>query len=396
MRKLYIFLLLLFFCFVGMIPAYSQKSAVMKKIAKTAVVGSAKTSAKTAGKAIAKDAGKEIAEQYTKRMIRKEVLETAEKSGSKTLASLWIAQTRKQLKNLSTDFSKSFGPHSVRSKAYKTRLKYSRRGGGRTYTLAQKRVQSKTLYTGISKVVKRYEGKEVLTFLEKNNKEVAQQIKNMMKKGGPFEHPDYHKFICEVSENGDIIVRNSHPDALSSAIRVKGNTITAYSGGTKKCGASNMFLDKPLPNKKYVVDDGKYVFSTDAKGRTSSVVAKYDKAVTDVKPPLDAGRRKMGVLDKGGNTKTHDAGHITQHNQGGINESINLVPMNNSWQRSGGEWRMFEEQEEKIIADAVSKGKKVTSSRKLIYSGESQIPSHIEVKVLVDGKPMIDRKLVCP
>lgn len=112
-------------------PAYSQKSAVMKKMVKTAAVGGAKTSAKSAGKAVAKDAGKEIAEQYTKRMIRKEVLETAEKSGSKTLASHWIAQTRKQLKNLSADFSKTFGPHSARSKAYKTRLKHSRKGSGK-------------------------------------------------------------------------------------------------------------------------------------------------------------------------------------------------------------------------------------------------------------------------
>lgn len=396
MRKLFIFLLLLSFCFGRMTPAYSQKSAVMKKIAKTAVVGSAKTSAKTAGKAVAKDAGKEIAEQYTKRMIRKEVLETAEKKGSKTLAAHWISQTRKQLKNQTVDFSKSFGSHSARSKAYKTRLKYSRKGSGKPYTLAQKRVQSKTLYAGAGKIVKRYEGNEVLTFLEKNNKEVAQQIKNLMKKGGPFEHPDYHKFICEVGENGDLIVRNSHPDALSSAIKVKGNTITAYSGGTKKCGASNMFLDKPLPNKKYVVDDGKYVFSTDAKGRTSAVVAKYDKAVTDVKPPLDNGRRKMGVLDKGGNTKTHDAGHITQHNQGGINESINLVPMNNSWQRSGGAWREFEVEEEKIIAEAMKSGKIVTSIRELVYSGDSQIPSSIIVKVMVDGKSKIAKTLVCP
>lgn len=257
-------------------------------------------------------------------------------------------------------------------------------------------IESKALRTGVGKIISRHEGKDVIIFLEKNNPGLAKQLKNMMKEGGPFHHPDYQNFICEVGEHGDLIIRNPHPDALSSAIRVKGNTITAYSGGTKKCGASNMFLDKPLPNKKYVVDDGKYVFSTDAKGRTSSVVAKYDESVTDIKPPLDDGRRKMGVLDKGGNTKIHDAGHITQHNQGGINESINLVPMNNSWQRSGGAWREFEVDEEKIIAEAIRNGKTVTSTRQLVYSGDSQIPSSIIVKVMVDGKSKIAKTLVCP
>ena len=56
-------------------PVYSQKSVVVKQIAKTAVKSGAKTSAKAAGKQVAKDAGKEIAEQYTKRLIRREVME---------------------------------------------------------------------------------------------------------------------------------------------------------------------------------------------------------------------------------------------------------------------------------------------------------------------------------
>lgn len=401
MNKYIVLISIVLLSFMVVMPVYSQKSVVVKQIAKTAVKSGAKTSAKAAGKQVAKDAGKEIAEQYTKRLIRREVMETAEKNGSKTLGSYFITQTKKHLKNQTADYSKSFGSYASRNKAYKNRIKYSRKGNGSKQSLAQKRIksktmQSKTLHSGVGKIIKRYEGKDAIAFLEKNNKEIANQIKTLMGKGGPFEHPDYHKFICEVGENGDVIVRNSHPDALSSAIKIKGNTITAYSGGTKKCGASNMFLDKPLPNKKYVVDDGKYVFSTDAKGRTSSVVAKYDKTPTEIKPSLDEGRRKLGVLDKGGNTATHDAGHITQHNLGGINEGINLVPMKNTWQRSGGEWRMFEEQEEKIIAEALSSGKTVTSSRQLVYTGDSKMPSSIIVKVMVDGKSMITKTLVCP
>lgn len=156
------------------IPVYSQKSVVIKQIAKTAGKSGAKTSAKAAGKEVAKDAGKEIAEQYTKRLIRKEVLETAEKNGSKTLGSYFIAQTKKQLKKQTADYSKSFGSYATRNKAYKNRIKYSRKGKGGTRTLAQKQaksktIQSKTLNTGVGKIIKRYEGKNAIAFLEKNN-----------------------------------------------------------------------------------------------------------------------------------------------------------------------------------------------------------------------------------
>lgn len=194
MRKLFIFLLLLSFCFGRMTPAYSQKSAVMKKIAKTAVVGSAKTSAKTAGKAVAKDAGKEIAEQYTKRMIRKEVLETAEKKGSKTLAAHWISQTRKQLKNQTVDFSKSFGSHSARSKAYKTRLKYSRKGSGKVIT-------KKSTLNSAGQLVTLYCGKDgVKRFMSLSIKDRMVNIKAITKHVFSLPEAERKKILASMSE----------------------------------------------------------------------------------------------------------------------------------------------------------------------------------------------------
>ena len=79
MKKYIVLISLALLSVMVVIPVYSQKSVVIKHIAKTAAKSGAKTSAKAAGKEVAKDAGKEIAEQYTKRLIRKEVLETAEK-----------------------------------------------------------------------------------------------------------------------------------------------------------------------------------------------------------------------------------------------------------------------------------------------------------------------------
>ena len=172
MNKYIVLISIVLLSFMVVMPVYSQKSVVVKQIAKTAVKSGAKTavksgaktSAKAAGKQVAKDAGKEIAEQYTKRLIRKEVMETAEKNGSKTLGSYFISQTKKHLKNQTADYSKSFGSYASRNKAYKNRIKYSRKGNGSKQSLAQKRIksktmQSKTLHSGVGKIVKRYEGK---------------------------------------------------------------------------------------------------------------------------------------------------------------------------------------------------------------------------------------------
>ena len=87
MNKYIVLISIVLLSFMVVMPVYSQKSVVVKQIAKTAVKSGAKTavksgaktSAKAAGKQVAKDAGKEIAEQYTKRLIRREVMETAEK-----------------------------------------------------------------------------------------------------------------------------------------------------------------------------------------------------------------------------------------------------------------------------------------------------------------------------
>ena len=407
MRKLIILLIL---CSLS-VNGWGQAKAAKKMMEKMSVKSTKKAAFEAAKKRSEKEllkegmartgrkyTGQALGDRIVRRSLRESVMKEMEKEGVTSFLEYGHRQALKDLRSLGlSNFKRKVvnkeAATATKPAAYHMLIENNALQAGKR---ASKDEAKKLLGKTVGKIIKLYEGKEAIAFLDKNNKEIAKQIKVLMGKGGPFEHPDYHKFICEVGENGDVIVRNSHPDALSSAIKIKGNTITSYSGGTKKCGASNMFLDKPLPNKKYVVDDGKYVFSTDAKGRTSSVVAKYDKTPTEIKPSLDEGRRKLGVLDKGGNTATHDAGHITQHNLGGINEGINLVPMKNTWQRSGGEWRKFEEQEEKIIAEALGNGKNVTSKRQLVYSGDSKIPSKIIVEVMVDGKSKISKTLVCP
>lgn len=196
----------------------------------------------------------------------------------------------------------------------------------------------------------------------------------------------------------NLLIRNARPEAQNSAILIKGNTIKAYSGCSQDASqqAPNLFLDYLLPNKKYIIDDGKYVFDVDNLKRTTFGKATYTKNLS-MKTDLDEVRRNyVQQFKQGRGTNTDDAGHIFQRNKGGINELINLVPMNNTWQRSGGVWRDFEMREEKIIEEALASNKTVTSTRKLIYEDNSLRPSKIQVETFVEGKKILSEILECP
>ena len=148
--------------------------------------------------------------------------------------------------------------------------------------------------------------------------------------------------------------------------------------------------------KTYVIDDGKYVFEVDGLKRTTFGKAVYTKDMA-MKTNLDSGRRNyVQQFKQGRGTDVDDAGHIFQRNKGGINELINLVPMDNAWQRSGGAWRTLEKQEEDIIETALAANKVVTSTRRLLYEGNSLRPSKILVETFVDGKKVLSKILDCP
>lgn len=192
MKKFVTLLVSLCFSLIVLTPAYSQKSTAIKKITKMAVGGAAKTTAKAAEKEIAKDAGKEIAEQYSKRIIRREVLETAEKKGSKTLAAHWATQTKNHLKNHTKDFSKSFGSHSTRSKAYKTKIKYSRKGKG---------IIRKSTQSSVGHLITLYCGKDgVKNFMSLSIKDRMVTIKTITKHIFSLPEAERNKVLASMSE----------------------------------------------------------------------------------------------------------------------------------------------------------------------------------------------------
>lgn len=248
-----------------------------------------------------------------------------------------------------------------------------------------------------AKMVRRLEGDAALEYLKKANPKLYSSLLESMRFA--FQN-DYFKkrIVCEVMDNGDVIVYNSAKEALSSKIIIHKGVVYAESGCTKKCGATNKFLDHVMADMKYVVDKGKQFFKTDKLGRT--VYAEADRTLppAEIKPNLDEYQRDVTrKLKNGRASNLDDAGHILQRNEGGLDEAINLVPMDNKWQRSGGLWRETEQLEEKLILEAREKGaKKIISRRKLIYDGDSKRPSKIIVELVVDGKTVLSKVLVCP
>ena len=386
-----ILLWLLFFAIQS--PSFSQVGSVIKKVGKSVAKESIEKSTRTEVKNIGKDAMEHaVVKQAVKKNIREQMINRMEKEG---IESFFEYGNKKVVKKIShTRFSPA--KNRMNQSDYKKYLNNSKTKKRNAISEISKK-SNIGLYQNV-KIIARKEGDEAFKYLANKHPELYNLIrKEMMGKGGPFENSYWNKFICEIGDKDELIIRNARPEAQNSAILIKGNTIKAYSGCSQDASqqAPNLFLDYLLPNKKYIIDDGKYVFDVDNLKRTTFGKATYTKNLS-MKTDLDEVRRNyVQQFKQGRGTNTDDAGHIFQRNKGGINELINLVPMNNTWQRNGA-WRTLETQEEKIIETALAANKTVTSTRKLLYEGNSLRPSKILVETFVDGQKRLSEILDCP
>lgn len=363
---------------------------------------------RTAREASSKYVGRSLGNQIVKRAAREKVEKEMKREGLKSFLQYGNKKASMKLVAVGKSDYKTKMLNESSSQSYKNNLLRFRRTNKTQVTRFNENLKGKPyalLYNNV-KVVSYKQGQDALDMLKKESPELYSSIERMMASGGPFNNKQYYLkyFECAKGKNGEILIYNSDPSAINSAILVKGNTITAFSGcpdlpkGDKRSAAPNFFLDYVLPNKRYVIDGVEY--RTDKLGRTTFAqkvyTPEYYKNIR-VKSDLDDNRRNFMVKHKNGRgTNIDDAGHIFQRNLGGINEGINLVPMRKEWQRSGGEWRKLEEIEENIIKDAMSKGKTATSQRRLIYDKDSKRPSKIGITVIIDGKKAIDEILECP
>ena len=178
-------------------------------------------------------------------------------------------------------------------------------------------------------------------------------------------------------------------EGTPSKIEISPNgTIRAKGGSTANAGPMNEYLNNPLPNTKYETEGGLLNFHTDQFGKTAYVECHsselYKTMKNNPRGTLAEENKTPLVKKKGGRQGVHDSGHIQQRSMGGLNESINLLPMKSQLQRHG-RWAKLEREERKAIAA----GKDVWSRKWITYNPDGSYS--IKVELTIDGKTITNK-----
>lgn len=183
--------------------------------------------------------------------------------------------------------------------------------------------------------------------------------------------------VVTTSKKGVEMVSEEFP---TSYIRMNKNLIFARGGSLKNAGPVNEFLNVPLPNKTYIIDDV-FTYKTDELGRVISCSADRTKAFNTIQRNAQRHTKvQQNVVNELGGQVGDDGGHLFANNTGGLNELINQVPMPSELNRNGL-WRKLEMIEE----NALKEGKEVFSKRNLLYKGTEKRPYAIEFIYKIDG-----------
>ena len=173
-------------------------------------------------------------------------------------------------------------------------------------------------------------------------------------------------------------------EGTPSKIEISPNgTIRAKGGSTANVGPMNEYLNNPLPNTKYETEGGLLNFHTDQFGKTAYVEchsSELYKIMKNNPRSTLAGENKTPLVEKkGGQKGIHDSGHLQANATGGLNESINLLPMKRGKNR-GGPWKKLELKE----LNAIKKGQDVKRRQWITYNPDGSYS--IKVELTIDGK----------
>ncbi len=145
-----------------------------------------------------------------------------------------------------------------------------------------------------------------------------------------------------------------------------------YFDTSGKKGAWNDGLNAKLtPNADYHVNG--YKFSTDAKGRVSSVEGQLTLS------KAERSGYQQGVAGRADRLPDDEGGHLIASIFNGPGEAVNLKAMNGSFNRT--EFRNLE----RTLEDALKAGKKVEVKIDVIHSGDSARPDGFAIKYVIDG-----------
>jgi DNA/RNA non-specific endonuclease len=145
-----------------------------------------------------------------------------------------------------------------------------------------------------------------------------------------------------------------------------------YFDTSGKKGTWNKELNQKLdPNADYHANG--YKFSTDAKGRVSSVEGQL------VMSAADRAKYQQGVAGRADRLTDDEGGHLIASIFNGPGEAVNLKAMNGNFNK--GAFRDLE----RTLADAVASGKKVTVRIDVVHNGDATRPDGFVVEFVIDG-----------
>lgn len=356
-------------------------------------------------KKVAKKAGREAGEEIAEKTVKEVAEEVSERAIAKNVSKKLVANAPERIiKGSARDISRIGTEKALRSSLKKMAAPSIRLADHQLASGASKAGRSALSRFGTSESCEIFEKGAKEAIKEKGERTAARKvgirasrtlvgeqamkdldelpgvkasIEQMMKKSSYFQVDN-----LSVEKLGKKRIVQFNGSMSKIEIDEKG-VIIAKGGSTKEVGQMNEFLNNPMPNSTYRIDNF-CTYKTDTQGRTIfSECHSSELSKGFVRNDLASENSTALVLQKGGKQGVHDSGHIQQHSTNGPNESINLLPMKSSLQR-GGKWAKLE----KMERDAISEGKDVISKKTISYNGDGSFIINVEltIKDLITGK----------
>ena len=198
-------------------------------------------------------------------------------------------------------------------------------------------------------------------------------------------------FKCENNEKEKIVLfadfqRN---DDRANFALIEGNHIYCLSGNTIKDGGKNEFannLDGFVPNSYYHMENVTY--RIDEKGR---VCETFEYHVTKRQTNRNNERGSMKNIAMVFDGKETDiGGHLVAHSIDGPSEAINIVPMDNTFNKTG-EWNIMEN----FLRCLYQMGIVFWVHKAILYKDTTRRPSHVDTEIEIEIKQPINFTFDC-
>ena len=267
--------------------------------------------------------------------------------------------------------------------------------------LSESKFGQRALKRQTKKAAKKYGNKLTGKAAAEKFKEICKDDKEyqeLLKKVGQNEED----LVVETTKDGWTRVSYKGETSKWTSIEISPDKKTIKANGGSliddahpKGGPQNEFLNHPLPNKTYIVDEST-IYQTNSEG----LVVKVDSNITKSYQTHGIGNETRGgrpdynqvKKENNGNPTLDDGGHAVGKALGGCNESINITPQLKTINR-GGDWKQLE----RDMLEAAQRGQKVEFSMEIKYAKGSRRPDKYVVEVKIDGKPYTlngDSKLI--